>query len=77
LKRRRNNLDICADILRVARIPVRKTRIVYEANLNFNIVKDYLSTLKNKELIRNENGLYITTPKGKEFVDGYQAFVNI
>ena len=68
-------MDICADILRVARIPVRQTRIVYEANLNFNIVKDYLSTLKNKELIRNENGLYITTPKGKEFIQEYEMLI--
>jgi predicted transcriptional regulator len=38
---RRNDLEICADILRVARRGAKKTQIVYEANLNFKIVKKY------------------------------------
>ena len=45
----------------------KKTHIVYEVNLNFNITQEYLEMLKNKELIRHENGLFITTDKGKVF----------
>ena len=42
---KRNNLDICADILRVSRGGAKKTHIVYRANLNFKIVKGYLTRL--------------------------------
>ncbi|MGV8078292.1 MAG: winged helix-turn-helix domain-containing protein [Methanosarcina sp.] len=45
----------------------KKTHILYEANLNFNIAQKYLEMLNEKELIRHENGLFITTNKGKVF----------
>jgi predicted transcriptional regulator len=45
----------------------KKTHIVYEVNLNFNLARKYLEMLKEKELIKYENGLYITTNKGKVF----------
>ena len=44
-----------------------KTHIVNEANINFNIASKYLEMLKEKELIRRENGSFITTDKGKLF----------
>ena len=45
----------------------KKTHIVYEANLNFNIAQKYLEMLNEKGLIKHENGLFITTDKGKVF----------
>ncbi len=45
----------------------KKTHIISEANLNFNIVQKYLEMLSEKELIKHENGLFITTNKGKVF----------
>ena len=45
----------------------KKTQIVFEANLNFNIAVKYLEMLNEKELIRHEDGLFITTDKGKVF----------
>ena len=45
----------------------KKTHIVYEVNLNFNIAQKYLEMLNEKELIRQENGFFITTNKGKVF----------
>ena len=36
-------------------------------NLNFNIAHEYLEMLKDKELIKHENGLFTTTNKGKVF----------
>ena len=70
---RRNNLDICADILRVARIEAKKTGIVYRANLNFNIVKNYLQELKEKGLLKQEDGFFITTPKGFQYLEQYDV----
>jgi predicted transcriptional regulator len=45
----------------------KKTRIVYEVNLNFNMAQKYLEMLKDKELIEHENGLFTTKDKGKVF----------
>jgi predicted transcriptional regulator len=64
---KRSETDIAVDILRVAMNGAKKTQIVYEANLNFNITQKYLKKLNEKELIRNENGIFITTDKGKVF----------
>jgi predicted transcriptional regulator len=66
IKRRSRN-DIAVDILKVAMNGARKTSIVYEVNLNFNIAKKYLEMLKDKELIKHENGLFTTTSKGKVY----------
>jgi predicted transcriptional regulator len=65
--KRRSRTDIAVDILRVAMNGAKKTHIVYEVNLNFNIAQKYLEMLNEKELIRQENGLFITTNKGKVF----------
>ena len=65
--KRRSRTDIAVDILRVAMNGAKKTHIVYEVNLNFNIAQKYLEMLREKELIRQENGLFITTDKGKVF----------
>lgn len=45
----------------------KKTHIVYEVNLNFIVAKKYLEMLEEKELIKRENELFITTEKGKIF----------
>jgi predicted transcriptional regulator len=64
---RRSKNDVAVDILRVAMKGAKITHIVYEVNLNFKIATKYLELLKDKELIRQENGLFITTDKGKVF----------
>jgi predicted transcriptional regulator len=65
--KRRSRTDIADAILKVAMNGAKKTHIVYEVNLNFNIAQEYLKMLKNKELIRDENGIFTTTDKGKVF----------
>ena len=73
---RRNDIDICADILGVAQSGVRKTHIVYQANLNFNIVKKYLGRLIDKGLLRRtEDHHYYTTEKGVKFLKGYRELI--
>ena len=48
---RRNNLEIAAEILRIAEKGVKKTRIVYEANLNFKFLGKYLDKLEDQDLV--------------------------
>jgi len=70
---RRNNLDICSDILQVARGGANKTRIVYQANLNFKIVKKYLNRLIDSGFIQPSEDVFITTPKGNQFIEQYNT----
>ena len=65
--KRRSRTDIAVNILRVATNGAKKTQIVYAVNLNFNIANKYLEMLNEKELVVQENGLFITTDKGKVF----------
>jgi predicted transcriptional regulator len=74
---RRNDIDICADILKIARVGAKKTHLVYKANLNFEIVKKYLNRLFENNLISSENGHFITTEEGVKFLDSYQTFTSM
>ena len=71
---RRSDLDICADILVVAKRGAKKTHIVYRANLNFNLVTKYLKRLIEKGLLRpsSENNVYTTTDEGIDFLEKYR-----
>ena len=74
---RRNDLDICADMLLVALDGAKKTEIVYQANLNFTILKKYLRTLIDKGLLLQaaDNRHFKTTQKGVEFLKKYWDLV--
>ncbi len=74
---RRNDLDICADILQVAKTGAKKTQIVYQANLNFKIVKRYLNRLISTGMLSTveERRLYTTTNRGIEFLEQYRKLV--
>lgn len=68
---KRNNLDICADILRVSRGGAKKTHLVYKANLNFNIVKKYINGLTESGLLEKSGERFYVTEEGKLFIDRY------
>ena len=72
---RRNDLDICADILNLAQNGAIKTQLVYKANLNFAIVKKYIKRLGDTELLTSINGYFLTTEKGKRFLQDYYELV--
>jgi len=72
--KKRDSVDISADILRLSQGGAIKTRIVYGANLNFKIVEGYLSRLMGLGLLENKDGrkVYRTTEKGLAFIDRYE-----
>jgi len=72
---RRNDLDICADLLKVAMDGAKKTQLVYRANLNFKIVKKYIERLSENGLLVYVNRSYFTTERGSKFVNRYHEFV--
>lgn len=75
---RRNDLDIQADIIRVAqaRGGALKTHIVYRANLNFKIVKRYLKELIQSGLLEPSGSRYYPTDRATAFLEAYEALLS-
>ncbi len=68
---RRQKYDIIAEILKIAAMGTKKTRLVYLSNLNFTILKDYLDLLLKKEFLEFSDEELFTTLKGFLFVEKY------
>jgi predicted transcriptional regulator len=71
---KRNKTMIISEILNICIDGASKTKIVYQANLNFRTVNPYLKLLIKKDLLLAKNGprlLYETTNKGKVLLDNY------
>ena len=72
--KKRDKIDICADILYSALEHTRKTHIIGKANLNDKLLKKYLPNLIERGLISKTKEestnlyLYRTTPKGEKFL---------
>jgi len=69
----RSRTDIIIEILEVAKVDANKTSIVYGANLNFKIAEKYLNLLQKHGLMDNRSGKYITTEKGRNFLENAKA----
>lgn len=65
---RRNSYQIARDILRVADDGARRTMMVYQANLNFKVLKRYLGDLIAKGLMVQDGIIYYTTDEGRAFI---------
>jgi len=75
----RSKSDIMLEVLNVCRNRVSKTRIVYKANLNFNIVTPYIDFLSEKGLLSISEGprtFYETTPQGMEAIKTLRQLSN-
>ena len=69
---KRTHEEIIAQILNVCKEAASKTRVVYQANLNFRTVNGYLETLIRNKLIEvrpGKNVLYETTQKGAKLLE--------
>jgi predicted transcriptional regulator len=74
-KGNRRSLDIARDILLIVRVRMKKTRIMYQANLSFVQVKKYLHKLLEKGLLRYDGDCYLITEKGAEFLELYDEYI--
>jgi predicted transcriptional regulator len=74
-------LEIASAILEVCIEGSNKTKIVYQANLNFKLINSYLDILIKNGLIYIEDGtsptLYKTTEKGIKFRKDFENIQNI
>ncbi len=67
---RRNKLDIIGNILSICKSGgASKTRIVYQANLNFKNAGMYLAWMTGRGYLIKEDKIYKTTPSGQELLD--------
>ena len=74
-KNNRGRIEIMADILNLSTVGIKKTHIMYRANLSYEQVLYYLGELQDKRLLeqRIEDGTTVfgTTEKGREFLDHF------
>ena len=63
---RRNKLEIICKILDICKLEgSTKTRIVYQANLNFRNASIYIDWLINREFLVRKGKIYLITSKGQ------------
>ena len=67
--KRRTKFDIVIAILDVVSGGATKTKIVYKANLNFNLATKYLAFLLEKGLVRTNSNRYEITGAGMTFLE--------
>jgi predicted transcriptional regulator len=71
----RRRFEIIGDILGVAeKNSVKKTKIMYVANLSHGLLEKYLAEAINLGFIRFNNDGYEITEKGKFFLEKYRDF---
>ncbi len=73
---KRNREEIISQILNVCRNGAIKTRVVYQANLNFKTVEPYLDLLVKNNLLEVQHGekkMYETTEKGETLLEALQS----
>ncbi len=66
---KRDKLDILLTILRLARTPIKKTHLLYRANINFHQLTRYLHLLRSLGMIEEINEPYSgyrATEKGRQ-----------
>ena len=73
---KRSREAIITEMLEICSNGASKTRIVYQANLNFKTVVPYINFLIKKELIecsRNKSSVYKTTPRGIKLLKEFKS----
>lgn len=71
----RSRIQIAADILKIAKDGSRKTRIMYQGNLSFDLLQKYLDMLVNFGLLEVRGGSgkgFVATEKGRRFLEDYR-----
>jgi len=73
-RKKRSSYDIIYDILVTCKPGVKKTRLMYNANLSFEVLKKYVDVLVEKQLILKKDEKFFVTEKGMKFLDILRTF---
>ena len=82
MNRRRSNIEIIADMLRVGENGAGKTEIMYTANMSYAQIQKYLAFLLshgfiNKVKLGNPSVSYQVTEKGGELLRNIDSIVEV
>ena len=82
MKKRRSNIEIIADMLRVGENGAGKTEIMYTANMSYSQIQKYLGFLLshgfiNKVKLGNPSVSYQVTEKGGELLRNIDGIVEV
>ena len=85
VNRRRSELDIIVDILNLSKDGTNKTSILYKTNLSYSQLKNYLSFLIDKDILKEisvtQNGKdfihYKTTSKGLNLLERSEEIIKL
>jgi len=82
MKRRRSNIEIIADMLRVGENGAGKTEIMYSANMSYAQIQKYLAFLLSRGFITkvqvgNPCVTYQVTEKGGELLRNIDSIIEI
>ncbi|MGB5926140.1 MAG: winged helix-turn-helix domain-containing protein [Dehalococcoidia bacterium] len=82
MNRRRSNIEIIADMLRVGENGAGKTEIMYSANMSYAQIQKYLGFLLshgfiNKVRVGNPSVTYQVTEKGGELLRNIDSIVEV
>ena len=77
LNRKRSRLETIYTILTLSRQGIRKTHIMYRANLSHQQLVKYLEVLTTKNLLAERDGSFITTDQGRAFIEKFQEIQTI
>jgi len=80
-KNNRGKIEIMADVLALSTSGIKKTHIMYRANLSYEQILYYLNQLLGKGLIAQDVSdgalVYRTTEKGREFLAYYSRMSDL
>jgi predicted transcriptional regulator len=82
-KNNRGKIQIMGDVLALGTSGIKKTHIMYRANLSYEQVQLYLGELIAKRLIAQDVSsppdgvVYRTTEKGREFLQYYMRLIEL
>lgn len=68
---KRERFEIMAQILTFCVQARSKTRIMYKSNLSYALLKNYITLLTVRNLLKHIPRGYVTTEKGQRFIEAY------
>ena len=76
--KKRNRLEIMDNILSLTEgRGIKKTHIMYQANLSYMELEKYLDRLIGKQLLAERDGYYTTTKLGLEYLEKFKEIQSL
>ena len=72
---KRSQYEIVQTILNQLQEPRKKTHVMYNANLSYDLTVNYLNKLQELGLVTASDGLYTITDKGRQILDLLNQYV--